>query len=347
MADPEHSGGPTAAVIAYSCPHIVVTVVDKSEARVRSWQSRHLPIHEPCLSEIVRVARDGTSARQGNLFFSADCDRHIGHADVVFLAVNTPTKADGIGAGAATDISMFESAARSVALAAKPGTIIVEKSTVPCRTADMIKEILEFHRPGVPFEVLSNPEFLAEGTAMRDLLSPSRILIGSETSPEGLAAAGRLADVYANWVSRSSILTIDVWSSELAKLVANAMLAQRISSINTVSAICERTGANVDNVAQAIGLDPRLGPNFLQSGLGFGHETFYSESQMNFSISSYEARIDTTRANGDSSETGKPTGSLPVATALGGAIASAELPRGLCIGWSAMICFLIGGLSIW
>ena len=193
---------------------------------------------------------------------------------MIFLAVNTPTKISGVGAGAATDISMFESAARSIALVAKAGAIIVEKSTVPCRTAEMIRDILDFHRPGIPFEVLSNPEFLAEGTAVKDLLEPPRILIGSSNTPHGILAATRLADVYATWVPRSSIITIDVWSSELAKLVANAMLAQRISSINTVSAICEKTGANVDNVARAIGEDPRLGSRFLKSGLGFGGSCF-------------------------------------------------------------------------
>ena len=169
---------------------------------------------------------------------------------------------------------MFESAARSVAMVAQPGAIIVEKSTVPCRTADIVREILNFHRPGIQFEVLSNPEFLAEGTAIKDLLNPSRVLIGSFMTVSGLAAAARLADVYAGWVPREAILTIDVWSSELAKLVANAMLAQRISSINSISAICEKTGANVSNVAKAVGLDPRLGSKFLQAGLGFGGSCF-------------------------------------------------------------------------
>ncbi|EME87133.1 UDP-glucose/GDP-mannose dehydrogenase [Pseudocercospora fijiensis CIRAD86] len=267
-------GGPTAAVIASQCPNIRVTVVDKSRNRIQQWRSKHLPIHEPGLSDIVRLARDGSASRAPNLFFSTDCDEHIAAADIIYLAVNTPTKTNGIGAGAATDISMFESAARSVALAAQPGAIIVEKSTVPCRTADMVREILNFHRPGVPFEVLSNPEFLAEGTAIQDLINPSRVLIGSSTTTSGRAAAARLADVYAGWVPRENILTIDVWSSELAKLVANAMLAQRISSINSISAICEKTGANVSNVAKAVGLDARLGPKFLQAGLGFGGSCF-------------------------------------------------------------------------
>ncbi|EME47065.1 hypothetical protein DOTSEDRAFT_117555, partial [Dothistroma septosporum NZE10] len=270
-------GGPTAAVIADRCPHINVTVVDKSEVRIRQWRSKHLPIHEPGLRDIVRPARDGTigaSARSPNLFFSTNCEGHIAVADIIYLAVNTPTKVNGIGAGKATDMSMFESAARSVSMAAKPGAIIVEKSTVPCRTAAMVRGILAFHRPGVSFEILSNPEFLAEGTAIKDLLSPSRVLIGSSNTISGLSAAKQLADVYAHWVPRDSILTIDVWSSELAKLVANAMLAQRVSSINTISAICEKTGANIDNVAKAIGLDARLGSQFLRAGLGFGGSCF-------------------------------------------------------------------------
>ncbi|KXS93713.1 hypothetical protein AC578_8280 [Pseudocercospora eumusae] len=270
-------GGPTAAVIAKQCPSIRVTVVDTSQSRIQQWRSKHLPIHEPGLREIVRLARDGKSGaglRAPNLFFSTDCDEHIATADIIYLAVNTPTKTNGIGAGAATDISMFESAARSVAMVAQPGAIIVEKSTVPCRTAEMVREILNFHRPDIPFEVLSNPEFLAEGTAIKDLLNPSRVLIGSSMTVSGLAAAAKLADVYAGWVPREAILTIDVWSSELAKLVANAMLAQRISSINSISAICEKTGANVSNVAKAVGLDPRLGPKFIQAGLGFGGSCF-------------------------------------------------------------------------
>ncbi|KXT10168.1 hypothetical protein AC579_3422 [Pseudocercospora musae] len=271
-------GGPTAAVIANQSPSIRVTVVDNDQSRIQQWRSKHLPIHEPGLSEIVRLARDGRRSgprlRAPNLFFSTDCDEHIATADIIYLAVNTPTKTNGIGAGAATDISMFESAARSVAMVAQPGAIIVEKSTVPCRTAEMVREILNFHRPGIPFEVLSNPEFLAEGTAIKDLLNPSRVLIGSSMTVSGLAAAAKLADVYAGWVPREAILTVDVWSSELAKLVANAMLAQRISSINSISAICEKTGANVSNVAKAAGLDPRLGSKFLQAGLGFGGSCF-------------------------------------------------------------------------
>ncbi|PSS08983.1 hypothetical protein M430DRAFT_146463 [Amorphotheca resinae ATCC 22711] len=282
-------GGPTAAVIAFQNPGIRVTVVDKDAARIRKWNSQHPPIHEPGLNEIVRVARDGTNAatiaieggdtvelpaRQSNLFFSTDVARCVSEADIVFLSVNTPTKYTGIGAGAATNMVALEGATRDIAIAAKPGAIIVEKSTVPCRTAQIVRDTLEVHRPGVPFEILSNPEFLAEGTAIKDLLNPDRILIGSSQTESGLAAAAALKDVYAAWVDRSKIVTVNLWSSELSKLVANAMLAQRISSINSISAICEQTGADVDELAKAIGLDMRLGPKFLKAGLGFGGSCF-------------------------------------------------------------------------
>ncbi|KAF2752904.1 nucleotide sugar dehydrogenase [Pseudovirgaria hyperparasitica] len=283
-------GGPTAAVLAFSNPQIQVTVVDRDSSRISRWQSKHLPIHEPGLDDIVRVARDGTNAtilargsakesvafpeRTPNLFFSTDCEQPIGEADIIFLSVNTPTKLVGVGAGAATNISIFESAMRSIAVVAKPGAIIVEKSTVPCRTAQVIRDILDIHRPGVPFEILSNPEFLAEGTAISDLLHPSRVLIGSSNTSSGLTAAARLALVYNAWVPEASILNVHLWSSELAKLVANAMLAQRISSINTVSAICEKTGADVSDIASAIGMDHRIGAKFLHAGLGFGGSCF-------------------------------------------------------------------------
>ncbi|PVH71427.1 nucleotide sugar dehydrogenase [Cadophora sp. DSE1049] len=282
-------GGPTAAVIAFQNPNIRVTVVDKDVNRIRKWNSQHLPIHEPGLNEIVRVARDGTNvtkvnidgafiaelpARLPNLFFSTEVAKCVSEADIVFLSVNTPTKITGIGAGAATNMVALEGATKDIALAAKPGAIIVEKSTVPCRTAQIVRDTLEIHRPGIPFEILSNPEFLAEGTAIKDLLNPDRILIGSSRTKSGLAAAAALEEVYSVWVDRSKIVTVNLWSSELSKLVANAMLAQRISSINTVSSICERTGADVDEIAKAIGLDPRLGSKFLKAGLGFGGSCF-------------------------------------------------------------------------
>lgn len=267
----------------------------------------HLPIHEPGLTNVVRIARDGVNAvtleqqdslyqlrvpaREPNLFFSNDLDTGIGEADIIFICVNTPTKTAGIGAGAAANLSILESAVERIAGVAKPGAIIVEKSTVPCRTAEVVREKVRRHkphsenrtlmlsqlrifRPNVPFVVLSNPEFLAEGTAIDDLLNPPRILIGTTDTPMGHAAAGQLAALYETWVPAERIVSIRLWSSELAKLVANAMLAQRISSMNTVSAICEKTGADIDDIARAIGVDPRIGPYFLKAGLGFGGSCF-------------------------------------------------------------------------
>ncbi|KAK1978407.1 nucleotide sugar dehydrogenase [Colletotrichum cereale] len=300
-------GGPTAAVIAFQNPHIRVTVVDRDERRIRRWNSRHPPIYEPGLRDIVRVARDGANAcsfqgepaarpgrpnvpcsssstassssisastRKPNLFFSTEVSKCIAEADVVLVAVNTPTKTRGHGAGSATDMAAFEAVTAEVARHARPGAIIVEKSTVPCRTAELVRETLAVHRPGVHFEILSNPEFLAAGTAVNDLLHPDRVLIGSDTTRSGRRAAEALAEVYAAWVPRARILTTNVWSSELAKLVANSMLAQRISSINSISAICERTGADVDEVAASVGRDPRIGDKFLKAGIGFGGSCF-------------------------------------------------------------------------
>ncbi|KAI0150710.1 nucleotide sugar dehydrogenase [Xylariaceae sp. FL1272] len=213
-------------------------------------------------------------ARQPNLFFSADVSKCISEADVVLIAVNTPTKSKGAGAGMATDMTTFEAVTTEVAQHARPGTIIVEKSTVPCRTAQLIEETMAVHRPGVHFEILSNPEFLAAGTAMNDLMQPDRVLIGSSSTASGRRAARALADVYAAWVPRDRIVTTNVWSSELSKLVANSMLAQRISSINSISAICEKTGAEIDEVASSIGRDPRIGDKFLKAGIGFGGSCF-------------------------------------------------------------------------
>ncbi|KAH7163421.1 hypothetical protein B0J13DRAFT_36683 [Dactylonectria estremocensis] len=284
-------GGPTAAVIAFQNPHIQVTVVDRDETRIRRWNSLHPPIYEPGLHDIIRIARDGSReaavakepsaedkvdlpTRQPNLFFSTDIAKHIGEADVVLVAVNTPTKYRGVGAGSATDMTAFEAVTGVVAQHAREGAIIVEKSTVPCRTAQLVADTLNMHRPGVHFEILSNPEFLAAGTAVQDLLYPDRILIGSNPTPAGKKAAEALASVYAAWVPRERILTTNVWSSELAKLVANSMLAQRISSINSISALCEQTGADVDEVARAVGVDPRIGNKFLMAGIGFGGSCF-------------------------------------------------------------------------
>ncbi|KAK7403788.1 hypothetical protein QQX98_010430 [Neonectria punicea] len=284
-------GGPTAAVIAFQNPHIQVTVVDRDETRIRRWNSLHPPIYEPGLHDIIRIARDGSreatvgsepdtesgvtlATRQPNLFFSTDIAKHIGEADIVLVAVNTPTKYRGVGAGSATDMTAFEAVTGVVAQHAREGAIIVEKSTVPCRTAQLVSDTLSMHRPGVHFEILSNPEFLAAGTAVADLLYPDRILIGSNPTPAGKLAAEALASVYAAWVPRERILTTNVWSSELAKLVANSMLAQRISSINSISALCEQTGADVDEVARAVGVDPRIGNKFLMAGIGFGGSCF-------------------------------------------------------------------------
>lgn len=292
-------GGPTAAVVAFQNPHFQVTVVDRDTTRIRRWNSRHPPIYEPGLHDIVRIARDGgrptkisnepttdsegSSAEEGeitvaerkpNLFFSTDIAKHIGEADIVLVAVNTPTKYRGVGAGSATDMTAFEAVTGVVAQYAREGAIIVEKSTVPCRTAQLVADTLNMHRPGVHFEILSNPEFLAAGTAVNDLLYPDRILIGSAPTPSGKRAAEALVKVYNAWIPRERILTTNVWSSELAKLVANSMLAQRISSINSISAVCEQTGADVDEVARAVGVDPRIGNKFLMAGIGFGGSCF-------------------------------------------------------------------------
>ncbi|OAP64601.1 hypothetical protein AYL99_00573 [Fonsecaea erecta] len=289
-------GGPTAAVIALHNPKVGVEVLDRDQRRIERWNSAHLPIHEPGLNKIVRLTRDGAiikqpgersstpqghngesdhvSRRGPNLFFTCDTQVSISTADMVFLAVNTPTKTTGVGAGRATNMAALDGAVKDVAMYAKPGTIIVEKSTVPCGTAQRIRNTLNALRPGEPFEVLSNPEFLSEGTAVKNLMKPDRVIIGSSGTPSGKLAADALASLYAAWIPPTQILQINAWSSELSKLVANAMLAQRISSINSISAICEATGANVEEVARSIGLDTRIGPQFLKAGLGFGGSCF-------------------------------------------------------------------------
>ncbi|KAF2208930.1 hypothetical protein CERZMDRAFT_48277 [Cercospora zeae-maydis SCOH1-5] len=269
-------GGPTSAVIAQHNPDITVTVVDLSEARIEAWKSNSLPIYEPGLVDVVEVARDCKDGRrQSNLHFSTDVAAVINESDLIFIAVNTPTKTEGLGAGGASDLAFVESAARHIAEVATSDKIIVEKSTVPCGTADNIQEILDAHAaPNVHFDILSNPEFLAEGTAMNDLLKPDRVLIGSHKDERSLVAATALADVYAAWVPRDRIITINLWSSELAKLAANCMLAQRISSINSLSAICEATGANIEELAFAVGQDTRIGPKMLKASAGFGGSCF-------------------------------------------------------------------------
>ncbi|KAF8553485.1 nucleotide sugar dehydrogenase [Imleria badia] len=267
-------GGPTCAVIALKCPHIQVTIVDINQSRIDAWNNPDykLPIYEPGLEEVVRQARGR------NLFFSTDVDKGIREADLIFVSVNTPTKKSGVGAGFAADLNYVELATRRIAAVATSNKIVVEKSTVPCRTAESMRTILEANScPNCRFDILSNPEFLAEGTAIDDLFAPDRVLIGSLETPEGKVACDALTEVYANWVPRERILTVGLWSSELSKLAANAMLAQRISSINALSAICEATGANIDEVAHAVGKDSRVGPKFLRASVGFGGSCFQKD----------------------------------------------------------------------
>ena len=267
-------GGPTMAVIAQKCPHIKVTVVDLNEQRINAWNdpnTDNIPIYEPGLSEIV------AESRGRNLFFSTNVEKAIDEAQIIFISVNTPTKTYGKGKGMAADLKYIELCARQIARVAKQNKIVVEKSTLPVRTAEAIKSILDNTGNGVEFQILSNPEFLAEGTAVTDLLNPDRILIGGDTTPEGETAINALVDVYSNWVSRDKILTTNVWSSELSKLTANAFLAQRISSINAMSELCEKTGADVNEVARAIGMDSRIGPKFLKASVGFGGSCFQKD----------------------------------------------------------------------
>lgn len=259
------------AVIALKAPDIQVTVVDMNEARIAAWNSDKLPVYEPGLDDVVKTARGR------NLFFSTDVKGAIAEADVVFVSVNTPTKTYGVGAGRAADLRYIESVARTIAEVSTSPKIIVEKSTIPVKTAETIKQILAANTKGGTFQVLSNPEFLAEGTAVPDLFNPDRVLIGGERTPQGDKAVETLVGVYARWVPRERIITTNLWSSELSKLVANAFLAQRISSINSISALCEATGADVDEVANAIGKDSRIGPKFLKASVGFGGSCFQKD----------------------------------------------------------------------
>lgn len=265
-------GGPTMATIAAKCPRVKVTVFDISKPRIDAWNSDNLPIFEPGLEEIVKRVR-GT-----NLFFTCD-DSAILTADFIFISVNTPTKTYGIGAGRAADLKYVESCARLIASKCTNRTVyIVEKSTVPLRCCETIEKILTHTAdPSLKFAVLSNPEFLAEGTAIADLDKPDRVLIGSKTTELGLQAREALVSIYAQWVPRERILTTNTWSSELSKLTANAFLAQRVSSINTISAICEASGADVNEVARAIGSDSRIGPKFLKASVGFGGSCFQKD----------------------------------------------------------------------
>lgn len=263
-------GGPTMSVIAQKNPNINVTVVDLNTERIAAWNNKdlsQLPIYEPGLDAVVGEARDR------NLFFSTDVEKAIDEADMIFISVNTPTKTYGKGKGQAADLKFIELCARQIAAVAKDDKIVVEKSTLPVRTAEALKSILHNTGNGVNFHILSNPEFLAEGTAIQDLQNPDRVLIGGENE-EAIQA---LVDIYAKWVPQENIITTNLWSSELSKLVANAFLAQRVSSINAISELCEVTGADVNEVAYAIGKDSRIGPKFLKASVGFGGSCFQKD----------------------------------------------------------------------
>ncbi len=267
-------GGPTMSVLAIQNPDIKITVVDINEERIKAWNDKDLnglPIYEPGLKEIVQKARGQ------NLFFSTDVEKAIDEAEMIFISVNTPTKTYGKGKGMAADLKYIELCARQIAKVATTDKIVIEKSTLPVRTAQAIKNILDNTGNGIKFQILSNPEFLAEGTAVQDLLNPDRVLIGGEESDEGKEAIDALVDIYASWIPRERILTTNVWSSELSKLVANAFLAQRVSSINAISELCEVTGADVDEVSRAIGMDSRIGPKFLKASVGFGGSCFQKD----------------------------------------------------------------------
>lgn len=267
-------GGPTMTVIAHKCPEIKVTVVDINPERIARWNDsdlEQLPVYEPGLAELVEKTRGK------NLFFSTDVEGAIEEADMIFISVNTPTKTYGKGKGQAADLKYIELSARTIAKASKTDKIVVEKSTLPVRTAQAIKNILENTSSGVHFEILSNPEFLAEGTAITDLLEADRVLIGGDDTPSGKDAKNALSAIYEHWLPKERILQTNVWSSELSKLVANAFLAQRVSSINAISALCEKTDANVDEVAKAIGQDSRIGPKFLKASVGFGGSCFQKD----------------------------------------------------------------------
>lgn len=261
-------GGPTMAMIAAKCPHCRVTVVDINPERIAAWNSDDLPIYEPGLDELVRATRNR------NLFFSTEIERGIRENDIIFVSVNTPTKSFGLGAGMAADLQHWEKTARRILEFSETSKIVIEKSTLPVKTALAMERILNCRQNGVCFDVLSNPEFLAEGTAIRDLERPDRILIGSRNTERGLKARQTLADIYASWVPPERIITSGIWSSELSKLVSNAFLAQRISSINAISALCEKAEADVVEVSRAVGMDSRIGPKFLNASIGFGGSCF-------------------------------------------------------------------------
>ena len=268
-------GGPTMAVIAQKCPKVQVTCVDMNQDRIAKWNGDdldNLPVYEPGLADIIREVRGR------NLFFSTEVDAAIEQADMIFISVNTPTKTYGIGKGMAADLKWIELCARQIASVSKTDKIVVEKSTLPVRTAATLKDILDNTGNGVKYQILSNPEFLAEGTAIDDLRNPDRVLIGGDIdTEEGREATQALVDIYSSWVPKERILTTNVWSSELSKLTANAFLAQRVSSINAISELCEQTGADVEEVSRAVGMDSRVGPKFLKASVGFGGSCFQKD----------------------------------------------------------------------
>jgi UDPglucose 6-dehydrogenase len=261
-------GGPTMAVIAKHCPEHRVVAVDINAEKIAAWQSDQLPIYEPGLQEIV------LGARGKNLFFSTEVERNIAEADIIFVSVNTPTKTFGQGAGKAADLQYWEKTARQIVECSISPKVVVEKSTLPVRTAEAMERILNSNEKGLFFDIVSNPEFLAEGTAVEDMQKPNRVLVGGRQTPSGKEAVQAIVDIYAHWVPRERIITTNLWSSELSKLAANAFLAQRVSSINAIANLCERTGADVTEVAHAIGTDDRIGSRFLQASVGFGGSCF-------------------------------------------------------------------------
>jgi UDPglucose 6-dehydrogenase len=261
-------GGPTMAVIADKCPQYKVTVVDINEKRIREWESEDLPIYEPGLYDLVKKTRGK------NLFFSTEIEKGINESDIIFVSVNTPTKSFGQGAGRAADLQYWERTARQIGANSAGGKIVVEKSTLPVRTAEAMERILNLNQEKTGFEVISNPEFLSEGTAIRDLERPDRVLVGSRETETGIKARKEIVEIYANWVPREKIIESSVWSAEISKLTANAFLAQRISSINSISALCEKTEADIDEVAYAVGTDSRIGNRFLKASVGFGGSCF-------------------------------------------------------------------------
>jgi len=261
-------GGPSMAMIAYKCPDFRVTVVDINHDRIDAWNSDELPVYEPGLDAIVKKTRGR------NLFFSKDIERQIKENDIIFVSVNTPTKTYGEGAHMAADLQFWEKTARQILQYASSSKIVIEKSTLPVKTAMAMEKILSSVKGKIKFDVISNPEFMAEGTAIKDLENPDRVLIGSHQTPSGLKARNELVEIYARWIPAHKIITSNLWSSELSKLAANAFLAQRVSSINSISALCEKTDADISEVAKAVGMDSRIGDKFLKAGIGFGGSCF-------------------------------------------------------------------------